>query len=158
MSAYETHTPSESHILSDNRFIASILSDLAREVIVLVQQELQVAEVKASEKVSQAGAEISFLVVGGAVAFGGFLVLLQAAVFGLADILIDSYDIPQFWIASIIVGSIALIIGFALLKKGQNNLEEKDLVPCKSARSLWEDKDLTKGEIYGSSARYNETY
>lgn len=152
MSAHETHTP------PDNRSVTSLLSDLTQEVTTLVRQELQLAKAEASEKVSQVESGISSIAAGGAVAFGGFLVLLHAAIYGLADILDDSYDIPQLWIASIIVGVIVLIIGYALLKNGQSDFKAKNLKPHKTAKSLRKDKDMAKEEIYGNRSSYDETY
>lgn len=158
MSTHETHTPFENHTPPDNRSITSLLSDLTREVTTLVRQELHLAKAEVSEKVSQVESGIGSIAAGGAVLFGGFLVLLQAAVYGLADILDDSYDIPQLWLSSLIIGVIVLIIGYALLKKGQSNLRAKNLAPHKTARSLREDRDLAKEEMYGNRSKYDETY
>lgn len=152
MSTHETHTPFETHTPPDNRSITSLLSDLAREVTTLVRQELQLAKAEASEKVSQVESGISSIAAGGAIIFGGFLVLLHAAVFGLSIIL------GSLWLSSLIIGVVVLIIGYALLKKGQSNLRAKNLAPHKTARSLREDKDMAKEEMYGNRSKYDETY
>lgn len=153
MSAHETpHTPPES------RSVTSLLSELTDEVTTLVRQELQLAKAEASEKVSQIGSGIGSVAAGGAIAFGGFLVLLQALVYGLADILDRAYDPSPLWMASLIVGVVVLLIGYALLKKGQSDLKAKHLAPHKTARSLRRDKNLVKDELRTNRSRYDETY
>ncbi|ABA58070.1 phage holin family protein [Nitrosococcus oceani] len=151
MSAYDPHTPPE------NRSIISLLSELTQEVTTLVRQELELAKAEASEKVSQVGSGIGAVVAGGAVAFGGFLVLLQALVYGLADILGEG-NISPLWIASLIVGVVVLLIGYGLLKKGQSDLKAKHLVPRRTTRSLRKDKNMVKEEVRGNRSRYDETY
>ncbi|QBQ55755.1 phage holin family protein [Nitrosococcus wardiae] len=152
MSTHETHTPPE------NRSVTSLLSDLAREVTTLMRQELQLAKAEASEKVSQVEAGIGSLIAGGAVAFGGFLILLQFMVYGLADLLDEGYDIPQLWVSSLIVGLVVLLIGYFLLRKGQRDLKAKRLVPRRTAGSLRRDAELAKKEVHESRSRYHETY
>jgi hypothetical protein len=148
MSAHEFHTSQE------NRPISSLLSDLGQEVTTLIQQELQLAKVEASEKISQAEAGVRSLALGGAIAFGGFLVFLQGLAYALAGIL--GYNIPQFWIAFLIIGVITLIVGYGLLKWGQSNLKAKRLALQRTKQSLQRDKDLVKKEVQRS--KHDETY
>jgi hypothetical protein len=147
MSAYETHTPetgtSETHSAPESRSIASLLSDLSHEIITLVRQELQLARAEASEKVSQVQAGIASIAIGAAVTFGGFLIFLEFLVYGLADIL-SAGSIQHMWLSALIVGILVLIIGFALLKYGQNNLKARHLTPHRTTKSLRRDTELAK--------------
>jgi hypothetical protein len=154
MSAHEFHTPEENRTLPENRPISSLLSDLGQEVTTLIQQELQLARAETSEKFSQVESGISALAIGGAVAFGGFLILLQTIGYGIADGL--GYDVPQLWIGYLIVAVVTLIIGFGLLKHGQNNLKAKRLALQRTKKSLRRDEEMVKEQIHRN--KYNETY
>lgn len=145
MQPNEVQTPPES------RPIGSLLTDLSRDVATLVRQEMELAKAEASEKISQVGAGIGSITVGGAIAFGGFLVLLFAAVYGLAELLepwAERYTWMSYpWLPALIVGLVTAIIGYMALKKGQSDLKAKQLVPRKTAESLQRDKDFIKEQL-----------
>lgn len=154
MSAHEFHTPSENHTSQENRPISSLLSDLGQEIATLIQQELQLAKAETFEKFSQVQTGVSALAIGGVVAFGGFLILLQAIGYGIANGL--GFDVPQLWIGYLIVAVVTLVIGFGLLKKGQNNLKAKQLALQRTKKSLRRDEEMVKEEVHRN--KYNETY
>jgi xanthine/uracil permease len=77
----------------------------------------------------------------GAVLFGGFLVLLAAAVFLLNEVLPPDTT-P--WLSAIIVGLVVAIIGYVLLKSGLKKLQARNLMPSRTIASLQSDKDLAR--------------
>ncbi|MBP1151086.1 xanthine/uracil permease [Methylocaldum sp. RMAD-M] len=99
-----------------------------------------------SEKVSEAGAGVGSLTVGGAIVFAGFLTLLLAAVAALNDIM-GAVAVDNPWLSPLIVGSIVLIIGLVLLQKGRSNLKAKNLMPKKSGESLRRDSEVLREHI-----------
>jgi len=115
------------------RSMAGLVSDLAAEAILLIRQEMTLLKTELSEKFSQAGQGIGLLVAGGVLAFSAWLVLLAAAVLGLALVL------PP-WLAALIVGLAVLAIGGVLLFIGKKRLEPGSLVPQRTLRSLREDQ------------------
>lgn len=146
--------PNEIRSPPESRPIGTLLSDLSRDLTTLVRQELELAKTEASEKLSQLGSSVGSISVGGAIAFAGFLMLLHAAVYGLADLLGSWAEqnpgvawVSYPWLPYLIVGLITLIIGFMMLKKGQNDLKAKNLTPLKTAESLRRDKDLIKEQL-----------
>ncbi|MDQ2694399.1 MAG: phage holin family protein [Pseudomonadota bacterium] len=139
------------HPSPEQRSVGTLLADLSREFTTLLRQEVALAKAEASEKVSQIGSGVGAIAVGGAVLFGGFLVLLDALVYILAQILepwADRYPWLSYpWLPSLIVAVVVLLIGYSMLKKGQSNLKATNLAPRKTAASLQRDKDLVKEHV-----------
>jgi xanthine/uracil permease len=88
---------------------------------------------------------ITALITGGVVILAGLLVLLQAVVFGVAELLAPWTD--QAWVAPLIVGLVVTLIGIAVLQKGRHNLKPNALVPRRSAESLRHDKDMLREQF-----------
>lgn len=122
------------------RSIATLLSDLASETILLLRQELALLKAELHEKFSRAGQGATALGAGALVAFSGWLVLLAAAVLGLANAL------PA-WLAALIVAVVVLGIGALLLLFGKNRLDAQSLTPQRSLRSLREDEAWLKERL-----------
>lgn len=120
---------------------SGLLSDLTNELTSLVRQEIQLAKAEVSEKVSQVGTGIGAIATGGAVLFGGFLVLLAAAVFGLNKVLPP--DMTP-WLSALIVGVIVVIVGFIMLQSGKKKLQAQNLTPDRTIASLKNDKQLAQ--------------
>jgi hypothetical protein len=76
--------------------------------------------------------------------FGGFLVLLDAAVFGLGKVL-EPYGLPA--LAALIVAVATMVVGIVILMIGRNNLTPAHLAPSRTAQSLRRDKDLVKEQM-----------
>src|SRR5258705_6167400 len=70
-----------------DRSITALLSDLASETILLIRQEMALLKAELSEKFSRIGQGAGALGAGAMMAFSGWLVLLAAAVLGLATVL-----------------------------------------------------------------------
>src|SRR5215216_1589370 len=116
-----------------DRSIATLLSDIAGETILLVRQELALLKAELHEKFSRVGQGAGALGAGALIAFSGWLVLLAAAVLGLATV------VPP-WLAALIVALLVLAIGVGLLLFGKNRFDAQALTPQRSLRSLREDE------------------
>jgi hypothetical protein len=116
-----------------DRSIATLLSDLASETSLLIRTELALFKAELQEKLGFAGQGIAALGAGALIAFSGWLVLLAAAVLGLAEVLAP-------WLAALIVGVVVLLIGAGLLFFGKRRLSAQTLRPERSLRSLREDQ------------------
>jgi Putative Actinobacterial Holin-X, holin superfamily III len=123
-----------------DRSIATLLSDLAGETILLVRQELALLKAELHEKFSRVGQGAGALGAGALIAFSGWLVLLAAAVLGLAEAL------PA-WLAALIVALVVLAIGGALLYFGKSRLDAQGLTPKRTLRSLREDQAWLKERL-----------
>ena len=129
----------------DGRPLSALFLDLTNELSALLRGEIRLAKAEASEKVRQIAIAAASLAVGGVIVFAGFLVLLAAAVLGLAALLPESWSDP--WISALIVGLIVTLIGVALLAKGLNNMSASGLKPHRTVRSLREDEEFVKEHL-----------
>jgi hypothetical protein len=129
------------HSNKDDRSFGSLFSELTQETTTLVQQEVALAKVEVSEKISQVGSGLATLILGGFVLFAGLLKLLDAAVYGIEELLPPD-QAP--WLAALIVGIIVAIIGAVMLQKGRSTLRPGNLAPQRTAESLQRDKEFAK--------------
>lgn len=130
--------------VKDDRSIGQLLSDLANETTILVRKEIELAKAEISEKVSQVGIGVAALAAGGLVFFAGFLVLLDAAVYGLGRLL-DTYGFPA--LEALIVAIGTMVVGIIMLMVGRNYLKPENLTPSRTAQSLRRDKDMVKEHV-----------
>jgi hypothetical protein len=115
------------------RSIATLLSDLASETILLIRQELALLKAELHEKFGRLGQGATAVGAGALIAFSGWLVLLAAAVLGLATVL------PP-WLAALIVAAVALATGGILIFVGKSRFDAQSLMPRRTLRSLREDE------------------
>ena len=123
-----------------DRPISGLFADLARETTNLARTEIELAKAELSEKAGQAAGGVAFLAVGGFIAYAGLLVLLAAAVLGLA-----LYVQP--WLAALIVGGVVLAIGAVLLLMGKNRLSANNLQPKRTMETLRDDKRWARSQL-----------
>ena len=126
---------------AERRSLIGLVSDLWRETSALFRAEAELAKVELSEKVSQIQTAIVSLAVGGAILLAAVLLLLDAAVNALVQVL-PPEQAP--WLAPLIVGVVVGIIGFIALAKGRRDLEARSLAPTRTMHSLRRDAELTK--------------
>jgi Putative Actinobacterial Holin-X, holin superfamily III len=122
------------------RSITTLLSDLASETILLIRQELALLKAELHEKFSRVGQGATALGAGALIAYSGWLVLLAAAVLGLATVL------PA-WLAALIVALVAVAIGGALVYIGKSRFDADSLIPQRSLRSLREDEQWLRERL-----------
>ena len=126
----------------DTRSVAELMSELATETSTLVRQEVALAKAEANEKVSQLTGGIKSLVVGGAMLIVSLFYVLDAVVYGLAQLLPEGY---RLWLAALIVGVVLGIVGLMMLKKGEKSVEPRNLAPHRTTHSVKQDADMVKG-------------
>ena len=120
--------------------LKGLFGSLANEVATLFRTEIQLARAETSEKVSKvAGAAVS-LAVGGLLAVVALLVLLDAVVAYLRDVVLLA---P--WVASLAVGAVVALIAIVLLLVGRSNLKASSLAPDRTIASVNRDA-ATVGE------------
>jgi hypothetical protein len=126
------------------RTLVSLFMDLWRETSTLVHDEVELARAEVSEKVNQVGSGIAGVAVAGAILFGGFLLLLGAAVNGLALVLPPD---AAPWLAPLIVGAIVMLVGLIALSRARAHLQARNLKPERTLESLRRDRDLVKEHV-----------
>lgn len=122
----------------ETRSIGELIRDLANDVSTLVRQEMRLARTEAQDKVTQAITAVIAMVAGGLIAFAALIILLDALVYGLTDAGLER------WIAALIVGGVVAIIGFILVRKGQNDLSAWSLAPERTTANVRRDVNLVK--------------
>jgi hypothetical protein len=126
--------------MSDERSLGELFSDLSRKTTMLVRQELELAKTEMTEKITEAGKNVGFLVIGGAVLYMGLLFILAGVAILLAGVVPD-------WLAALIVGLIVAVVGLVLVQKGRAALKETSLTPEKTIESLKEDKEWVQQQV-----------
>jgi hypothetical protein len=123
-----------------DRSIANLLSDLASETVLLFRQELALLKAELHEKFSAFGQGATALGAGAVLAFSGWLVLLAAAVLGIATALAP-------WLAALIVAVAVLAIGGILMLLGKKRFDKQSLMPKRTMRSLREDEEWLRERL-----------
>jgi uncharacterized membrane protein len=115
--------------------ITDLVRHLLDQVSTLFRQELSLATAELSRSLSALIVGITSVAIAGALLFAGLLVLLFAAVSGLALVL------PA-WLSAVIVGVVVVLIGASLLGVGVSRFKAATVPPKRSAESLRKDKDV----------------
>lgn len=122
----------------DERSLGDLFSELAQETSTLVRQEVQLAKAELTQSATEVGRAIGFLVVGGAIAYAGFLAILAAIILGLWDAGLAG------WVAALLVGLMVIAISLILIARARAMLKAPNLAPRKTVESLKEDKAWVK--------------
>lgn len=133
---YEEHVPQG----APDQSVGELFVDLSRETFRLMRQELEFARLEVSRNVSKASRDTLFIVIGAAIVYAGFLSLLAAAVFGLTSFMPPSA-------AALLVGLIAVALGWLIVRVNRKKLREENLAPRKSFEALKGDKEWIKNRM-----------
>lgn len=120
--------------------VPGLIRSLADDVTRLFAQEIALAKTEVSAAVKDIKAGVLSLAVGLGVLFAGFIVLLFAAVAGLALVV-------ETWLAALIVGGIVAIVGLALLMKAKSALNPEAMVPTRTIDSLKKDEAMVRRTV-----------
>jgi xanthine/uracil permease len=99
------------------------------------------ARTETQDKLHQTIAAVVAMIAGALVAFAALIILLDALVYGLTEAGL------QRWLAALIVGGVVAIIGFILVRKGQNDLSASRLAPDRTAANVRKDINLVKEQV-----------
>jgi hypothetical protein len=127
-------------VMTQEPSLGELFSELSQEASTLIQQEVQLAKIEVTRTATQAGKGVGIVAAGGVVAHAGFLALVAAAIFGVAEFL-------PLWLSALIVGVIVVGVGYLILQKGLNSLKEIDPAPRRTIESLMEDKEWLKQQV-----------
>lgn len=97
----------------------------------LVRQEIALAKAEAAEKLSDIQTGVAAMAAGALIAFVALMVLIQALVVALANIMPAS-------LASLLVGVVLAVVAFIAVKSGQNKLAASNLKPERTIDSIRE--------------------
>jgi hypothetical protein len=123
----------------DDRSLGELFSELAQETSTLVRQEVTLAKTEVSDKASRAGKHVGILAAGGALAYAGLLAILAAVIVLLNMIM-------PLWVAALLVGLVAVVVGYLLVKRGLDALKREDFTPRETIETLKEDQQWAKDQ------------
>jgi hypothetical protein len=127
-----------------DKSLPSLFSDLARETVDLVRQEMALARAEISQKITSAERGLVALIVGGVIILAGLMLLLQAVVNALGMALPEE-TAP--WLAPLIVGAVVAVIGYVMLKGGRSRLQPDNLMPNRTVESLRRDAAVAQETV-----------
>ncbi|MCB1948546.1 phage holin family protein [Nitrosomonas sp.] len=133
------------HTDKKERTLGTLLNDLARQSSDLIRQETKLAIVEMSERKSEAKQNLTALATGAGLLIVGLIYILDAVVYGLAELLPPDYS-P--WLAALIVGIITSAIGYMLVVMNKSNLAPENLAP-RTADSLQRNKKMVEEKLNG---------
>lgn len=118
--------------------VGSLLRELAHEVPALLTKEVALAKSEMRENLQQAKEATAAVATGGAVALSGLVILLMAVVYALSNVMAP-------WLAALLVGAGALLIGFAMVSAGKKKMNASAMKPDRTVESLRKDKNAIRG-------------
>jgi len=125
----------------DDRSLGELFGDLARDMGVLVRQEVGLATTEMTHKASRMARNVAVLAVGGLVAYAGMLAILAAIIIALAAAGLT------WWLAALVVGVVVTIVGGVLVQRGLDALKRADLTPSQTMQTLKEDTRWAKEQM-----------
>lgn len=120
--------------------IGTLFTDLTEDMGKLVRQEIELARVETIQKVNRAMRSVILLAAGGLVAYAGVITLLITVAIALGRVM-------PYWLSTLIVGVVALIVGAILIGSGRSSLSNLTVVPENTVESIKEDARWAKEQV-----------
>lgn len=122
------------------------LGQLARDALAdlgsIVSKEVRLGRAEVSEKVDRVASGVSGIAGGAALMIPGVTLILFAGANVLATV-----DGLSLWSAMLIVGAVAALGGYLILKTGQRNVAPRHLAPTKVVDNIKADAAAVKGSL-----------
>ena len=115
-----------------DRSLGELFSDLSQQTAELIRQEMRLAKVELSEKLSDVGRHA--MMIGAAIAFGLAAVVTVAA--AIALVLVEVGVEP--WLAALITAAAMAVAAYVLAQSGISALRNKTIAPVETLHSLKE--------------------
>ena len=123
-----------------DRPIKSLLAEVFTGINTLIREEMRLVQAESSEKLSEAMTGFVSLLVGLLVAFTALIVLLQALVLALSNVMAPTY-------AALLVGGVVVLVAFILIQQGQSKIKAGNLMPERTMRSMREDREMVMEKV-----------
>jgi uncharacterized membrane protein len=133
---------SDHRVVREERSIGELFGQLSQDMSLLFRQEIQLARVEMSEKISRLTSNLVSVISGGFVAYVGGLALVAALILALHELANIS---P--WVSALIVGAVLAIAGYAMLSRGLKELKRVDLTPRRTVENIKEDVQTIKDDV-----------
>jgi len=128
--------------LRQERSIGELFGQLSQDMTLLVRQEIQLARIEMSDKISRVTTNLISVGAGGFVAYIGGLALTAALILAIRDLA----NISLAW-SSLIVGAILAIVGYVMLQRGLKELKRTELAPRRTVENIKDDVQSIKDDV-----------
>ena len=135
---------------AEYRPLTELFRELRDESTDLVRNELKLAKIEMSEKMSRIGRNSAYAAFGSVFATAALVILMFAAAAGVYAGLVLGAGMTHMtagWLAPLIVGGVGVLIGYAFIQKGINTISNESVVPERTAESLRDDKDWIERKV-----------
>lgn len=131
---------------NQSRSVVDLFRELRDEMMMLFRQEATLLRTEMTTKAQRLTRNLAYLGIGAGVAFAALLILLGAASRGLdAALLAAGLDSTvSYWLAPLIVGVVAAIVGGIMVAKALNTLKTESAAPERTMESLRENTQWIK--------------
>lgn len=114
--------------------ITDLVRNLATDLSTLLGKEVELAKYEVRESVSEVQTAVGAIATGTAIAAAGLVILLMSAVYGLSNVM-------EPWLAALIVGAAALLVGYLMVHSAKKALSADTIVPERTFESARKDKE-----------------
>jgi xanthine/uracil permease len=133
--------PYQPYRSAPERPIGELLQELGQDARNLVSLEVELAKTELAQKAAQAGKATGFIAAGGFVIYAGFLAIVFAII-----VLLANFIAP--WLSALVVGVVVALIGYAVVRKGMNDLKGDKLAPRQTIETVKEDKEWVQNQTH----------
>ncbi len=132
-----------------SRNVSTLVRDLRDQLIRLFKQEMQLVQVEASEKASQAMMNVAKIAAGALVIYAGAILIFAALSIGAAQLLVMAGLGQQvsYLLGFLIVGGIVALIGALYVRSAIKVFQSGELVPNKTIETLKEEKEWVEEKL-----------
>jgi hypothetical protein len=124
-----------------DRSVTDLFGSVIGQISTLFRKEVQLARAEISEKLGDAAGAVTPLAAGGGLLLGALILLL----FALVSLLVH-FGMRTGW-AQLIVGVVAALVGYMLIRNGLSQLKTSNLVPSRTTTQLSRDAQVAKEQV-----------
>lgn len=135
-------------MMTNGRSIGDLFKSLKDDATWLIKQEIALAKLEISNKLSQAARDSAMMIVGGVVALLGAMALVAAASIGLSvalDLVLPLW--LAIWLGPLVVGVLLMIIGYAVFATGRKKLQHIEPKPQRTVQTIKEDTEWVREKV-----------
>jgi hypothetical protein len=118
--------------------IGELFGELTRETGTLIRQQMELARLELSQRVSRLGKGLTRVVIGGALATGGLLAIVAGIVLA-----VTAMGVPA-WVSALVVGAALALVGYLLAQQAITAMSREDLTPQATLETLKENAEWIK--------------
>ena len=118
--------------------IGELFGELTRETRTLIRQQMELARLELSQRVSRLGKGLTRVVIGGALATGGLLAIVAGIVLA-----VTAMGVPA-WVSALVVGGALALAGYLVAQQAISAMSRDDLAPQATIETLKENAEWIK--------------